>query len=61
MKLEVTLSEKEVKEIIKEHLRKKFKCVGEVEINVGTKYNSIGQFDGWHEGKFNNIKAQVEV
>lgn len=47
MKTKVLLSEEEVKEIIKRHLKSKFENVSDVEIEVGMEWVGFG--DGEHK------------
>ncbi len=42
MKMQITLTQKEVKEILKQHLETKFKNVGNVNIEVGTDWVGYG-------------------
>ncbi|MCR4362042.1 hypothetical protein JDW21_19300 [Bacillus subtilis] len=59
--MEIKLTEKEVKDILKQHLQQKFRCVGEIEIQVGAKYICANQYDGYHEGVFQGVKCTVDV
>ncbi|MCT8138624.1 hypothetical protein H1D32_13260 [Anaerobacillus sp. CMMVII] len=42
MKMQVTLSPKEVEQIVKEHLFTKFKTVGEVKLEIGKQSRGYG-------------------
>ncbi|AIW03420.1 hypothetical protein CPT_Moonbeam22 [Bacillus phage Moonbeam] len=60
MKLQVSLSEKEVQEILEEYLAKKFKKVGEVHLEVGKQLK--GHYTGEHyETVFKQATCEVEV
>ncbi len=60
MKLQVSLSEKEVQEILEEHLANKFKKVGEVHLEVGKQLK--GHYTGEHyETVFKQATCEVEV
>lgn len=64
MKAEISLTEEEVKVIIRNHLRKRFIQVGEIKIDVGVTYKGtwVGSRDETYSvGKFNAIKAEVEI
>lgn len=43
MKMQVTLTPKEIEQIVKEHLFKKFKTVGEVKLEVGQELRGYAQ------------------
>jgi hypothetical protein len=59
--MEVILSEEEVLKIITAHLKRTFRCVGEVKIDVGVTYKVVDQRNSYSVGKFNSVKAKVEV
>jgi hypothetical protein len=66
MQAEMTLTEEEVKEIIKQHFIRlgKFKNIGEVKINVGTRTMGTylcGRDNTYEVGHFNSIKVKVEI
>lgn len=60
MKMKVTLTQKEVGQIIKEHLAEKFKVVGEVKLEVGQELR--GHYTNEHyETFFKSATCEVEV
>lgn len=60
MKITVSLSEKEVQEIIEEYLCKKFHSVGEVHLEVGKQLK--GHYTSEHyEAVFKQATCEVEV
>lgn len=63
MKIDVTISENELKQIVREHLLKKFKNVGEVKIEVGTKSECVDPYRGEYQsyGVFKQVKCNVEA
>jgi hypothetical protein len=61
MKVEVALSEEEVLNIVTTYLKTKFRCVDDVKIDVGVTYKVVNQVNSYSVGKFNAIKAKVEI
>lgn len=60
MKMQVTLSSKEVEQIIKEHLSQKFKDVGEVKLEVGQELR--GHYTSEHYATvFKGATCEVEL
>lgn len=58
--MEITLSPGEVKEIVKEHLFKKFKTVGGIDLVVGQELR--GHYTSEHyETVFKGAKCEVEM
>lgn len=60
MKMKIELTEKEVKEIIQEHLQSKFKSVGKVKIRVGTDWVGYGM-DERQTTVFEGASWEVEM
>lgn len=60
MKMKVTLTPKEVEQIVKEHLTQKFKTVGEVNLEVGQELR--GHYTNEHyEAVFKGVICEVEM
>ena len=60
MKMEVTLSPEEIKEIIKIHLFEKFKTVGDVKIKVEQELRGHG-YNEYYVSVFNGAVVEVEL
>lgn len=55
MKMQVTLTPEEVKQIIKDHLQKKFRVVGDVTLDVSETWQGYG----YNEHKLVSFKGAV--
>lgn len=60
MKMNVKLDQKEVENIVREHLAKKFKSVGEVHTDIGYQSVGYGQSER-NEVCFNGMTCEVEM
>lgn len=56
----VTLTPKEVEEIVKTHLETKFKSVGEIKLEVGKELRGT-QMDEYYESVFKGATTEVEL
>lgn len=63
MKVDITITENELKQIIKEHLRNKFKSIGDIKIEVGTRTELVDPYRNEYQsyGEFRSVKCNVEV
>lgn len=60
MKMQVTVTPKEVEEIVKAHLQQKFKTVGEVKLEVGKELQGYG-YNEQYVTVFKGAKCEVEM
>lgn len=60
MKMQITLGQQEVEKIVKEHLERKFKKVGEIHTDVSNELVGYGMGER-EEACFNGMTCEVEV
>lgn len=63
MEINVTIAEEELKEIVKAHLKEKFKNVNDLKIVVGTKSECVDPYRNEYQtyGVFKGITCKVEA
>lgn len=60
MKMQVTLTPEEVKQIIKDHLDQKFSSVGDVKLNVSEVWQGYG-YNEYKSTMFSGVTCEVEI
>jgi hypothetical protein len=60
MKLKITLSPKEVEQILKDHLKEKFSIVSDVKLETGQELRGQG-YDEYYEAVFTGATCEVEM